>query len=107
MLTSKEKPMRLTKKNNGKYVYDDIYCGEHIDKLGQLEDIEEICLKLKTEPLYEKTTFGEIYKEDYTEYNIYYDFNSRSIVIYDYEYVNDYPMEEYGKTWALTEEELL
>ena len=76
------------------------------DKLGQLEDVEEICLKLKTEPLYEKC-HGKIRKKDYKEYNIYYDFNSKSIVIYNCEYVTEYSMKDYGKTWALNKEALL
>lgn len=77
-----------------------------IHKLGQLEDVEEICLKLRSQYLFEKTS-QRICRQDYTKCNILYDFENNSICIYDYEIIWSYPMKEYGKTWALTREELL
>ena len=78
-----------------------------IDKLGQLEDIEELCEKIVSQPIYEKyEDNGQIHKEDYTEYRALYNFEERRIELYGYECINGFELDKYGKTWALTKEEL-
>ena len=48
--------MRLTIKVNNEYITDDTKCmkNKYINKLGQLEDIEELCEKIVSQPIYEK-----------------------------------------------------
>ena len=78
------------------------------NKLGQLEDIEELCEKIVSQPIYEKyVDNGEIHEEDYTEYRALYNFKERTIEIYGYEFINGFKLDNYGKTWALTKEKLL
>lgn len=78
-----------------------------IDKLGQLEDIEELCEKIVSQPIYEKyEDNGKIHKEDYTEYKALYNFKERRIELYGYEFINWFELDNYGITWALTKEEL-
>ena len=78
------------------------------NKLGQLEDIEELCEKIVSQPIYEKSVdTGEIHEEDYTEYRALYNFKERTIEIYGYEFINGFKLDNYGKTWALTKEKLL
>ena len=80
---------------------------EALDKLGQLEDIEELCEKIVSQPIYEKyEDNGKIHKEDYTEYKALYNFKERRIELYGYEFINGFEVDNYGKTWALTKEEL-
>lgn len=77
------------------------------EKLCQLEDAEELCEKIVSQPIYEKYDTGEIHKEDYTEYHALYNFKERKIEVYGFEFINWFELDEYGKTWALTKEELL
>lgn len=78
------------------------------EKLCLLEDIEELCEKIVSQPIYEKyIDNGEIHEEDYTEYRALYNFKERTIEIYDFEFINGFKLDNYGKTWALTKEELL
>ena len=80
---------------------------EALDKLGQLEDIEELCEKIVSQPIYEKyEDNGKIHKEDYTEYKALYNFKERRIELYGYEFINWFEVDNYGKTWVLTKEEL-
>ena len=77
------------------------------NKLGQLEDVEELCEKIVSQPIYEKyEDNGKIHKEDYTEYKALYNFKERRIELYGYEFINWLELDKYGKTWALTKEEL-
>ena len=77
------------------------------NKLGQLEDIEELCEKIVSQPIYKKyVDNGEIHIEDYTEYQALYNFKERRIELYGYEFINWFEIDKYGKTWALTKGEL-
>lgn len=79
-----------------------------LTELGQLEDIEDLCEKIVSQPIYEKyIDTGEIHEEDYTEYRALYNFKERTIEIYGYEFINGFKLDNYGKTWALTKEKLL
>lgn len=79
-----------------------------VEKLGQYEDIEELCEKIVSQPIYEKfKDTGEIHKEDYTEYNAMYNFKMTRIEIYGYGFITYFDLEEYGKTRAFTKKELL
>ena len=99
---------RLTEKKNNKYVYDDIYCGKHIDKLGQIEDIEEelgidllIIAKAVLKGVYVKHPYNSIDYEPFRiDYVIDYKTNEEWILVCGM-YIKDY-----GKIWALTKEEL-
>ena len=99
---------RLTERRNGLY-YDIEECvvSNCSQKLGQLEDIEELCEKIVSQPIYEKyEDNGKIHKEDYTEYKALYNFKERRIELYGYEFINWFELDNYGITWALTKEEL-
>ena len=109
---------RFTEKKNDRYVYDDIYFGKFIDKLGQLEDIEE---ELGTDliTLFKALKNGFYYKEYFrniktkkTEEIIHYNNYAYFYYVNDYDtYVistinQNFYLNRYGKDWALTEEEL-
>ena len=99
---------RLTERRNGLY-YDIEECvvSNCSQKLGQLEDIEELCEKVVSQPIYEKyEDNGKIHIEDYTEYKALYNFKERRIELYGYEFINWFELDNYGITWALTKEEL-
>lgn len=108
--------MRLTVKNgegllvepSSEYLLQNRVCYQDcIQKLGQLEDIEELCKKIVSQPVYVKfIDTGEIHKEDYTEYRALYNFKERRIEVYGYEFINWFELDEYGKTWSLTKGEL-
>ena len=76
------------------------------EKLCQLEDKEELCIKMTTQPIYEKFSKTNIYKLDYTGYNAAYDFKNNCIILYEGHKATIYFINEYGKTWSLTKEEL-
>ena len=77
-------------------------------KLGQLEDIEELFEKIVSQPIWEKyTDTGEVHQENYTECDALYNFKKNRIELYMYDFVNYFEIDMYGKTWALTKEELL
>ena len=99
---------RLTERRNGLY-YDIEECvvSNCSQKLGQLEDIEELCEKVVSQPIYEKyEDNGKIHIEDYAEYKALYNFKERRIELYGYEFIHWFELDNYGITWALTKEEL-
>ena len=108
--------MRITKKReNGFYELkegEEIY-GEGngirlVQIVGQYEDIKELCEKIVSQPIYEKyIDDGEIHKENYIGEYVSYNFKERSIYIYGYGFIHRFELENYGKTWALTKEELV
>lgn len=92
---------RFTGHNYEHDLFRDVYC-----KLQYLEDIEELCEKIVSQPIYEKyEDNGKIHKEDYTEYKALYNFKERRIELYGYEFINWFELDKYGKTWALDKEE--
>lgn len=103
---------RLTKKYSNGYLpqYERETNENYYDlvhKLGQLEDIEELCEKIVSQPIYEKyLDTGEIHKVNYTEYKALYNFKERRIEVYGYWFINCFKLDSYGKTWALTKEEI-
>lgn len=108
--------MRITKKRNngfyklkaGKEIYGEEDGIRLVQIVGQLEDIEELCEKIVAQPIYQKfIDTGEIHKKDYTEYYVLYNFAEKRIEIYGCEIITCLNVEDYGKTWALTKEELL
>ena len=108
--------MRLTEKVNSTSVWSfELYrpkkcmtSAECYNKLGQLEDIEELCEKIAEKPIYEKFyDTHEIHEEDYTECSILYNFKEKRIEFYECDFVNYLYLKDYGKWWALTKEELL
>lgn len=93
--------------------------GEFIDKLGRIEDIEEET-GISLDILFKACKDGFYYKDcgEYISYackqnnaNIY--FNSTTLIYLERNYVDYleidvdyYALKDYGKTWALTREEL-
>ena len=78
-------------------------------KLADLEDIEELCEKMITQPIYE-IYYGasEIHEVDYIGSDALYNFKEKRIEIVNcFEIENWFKLDDYGKTWALTKEELL
>ena len=86
-----------------------------VDKLGQLEDIEEelgidLITLFKVRQIYWRIKYidtGE-YSDIEKSYRVYLDFQNRDIKVYrDYdEFGFNLDLKDYGKTWALTREEL-
>lgn len=78
------------------------------NKLFKFENIEELCIKMTTQPIYEKFFHNNhICKLDFTGHNAAYDFKNNCIIIYKGRGATIYSVNEYGKTWSLTKEELL
>ena len=103
-----------------KYRIDDISAGNAINKLGQLEDIEdELGISLETYVRLHQDGFYGICEDDDHEKPYIYQFDNRcfnifaddkTIVVYfegSNEEYRTYRIKDYGKTWALTKEELL
>ena len=82
------------------------------EKLCLLEDIEELCEKIVTQPIYERyenryDDTSEIHEKNYTEFQALYNFKERTIELRDcFDIVNWFKLDDYGKTWSLTKEEL-
>lgn len=78
------------------------------EKLYQLENIEELCEKMTTQSIYEiYDGRGEIDTKKYFECYALYNFKEKRIeLIYGFEIEHWYKLDDYGKTWALTKEEL-
>ena len=100
--------MRLTEKYHGHYCsnknggFYDLY-----KKLGQLEDAEELCEKVTKQPYYLKDPDGTISETDDTDCTALYSFEKNAIVLIYYgECSFILKINEYGKTWAFTKEEL-
>lgn len=106
--------------NEGKYqIKDDVMIHNAIDKLGQLEDIEErLGIKLST---LIKAVDNGIYSKEYNEmrkvnlirlelipgYSITkYEYTFEGLCLYDDDLEECYEFKDYGKTWALTKEEI-
>ena len=99
---------RLTERRNGLY-YDIEECvvSNCSQKLGRYEDIEELCEKIVSQPIYEKyEDNGKIHKEDYTEYKALYNFKERRIELYFGDYSVYFELDSYGKEWSLCCEDL-
>ena len=78
-----------------------------LDKLSKLEDIEELCEEIVSKPIFEKyEDTNKIYAEDYTDCVALYSFKYDRIELYRHAFANYFELKEYGKTWALTKEEL-
>ena len=119
--------MRLTEKINGRYygkANNHIASKPLMEKLGQLEDVEdELGIDLLT--LFNKAIVEVWYKKEIIEYDNggnWYNELDRNVVIHnsivsrlDFQYKSVYikgakqwfSIKDYGKTWALTKEELL
>lgn len=105
--------MRLTKK-------DEIFLGgyeprcdfyEAFSKLGHWEDVEELCERLATQGYYYARRYGFISRESHERFlgslSVLYDFKERQIVfLFAGAWLDSLSVSEYGKTWALTKEEL-
>ena len=80
---------------------------EAYEKLYQLENIEELCEKIVSQPIYEKyVDNGEIHKEDFTGYEALYNFKERRIELYYEEYPIYSELDRYGETWSFCCEDL-
>ena len=98
---------RLTEKlKNGNYICG-IIKGGFVDKLGHLEDIEEII-----ENMYDRKTYicskikdGQIVKDNYCNDFIGYSFKDDAIEVYGYGFLAEYKMTECGDTWWLEDKE--
>lgn len=106
--------------NEGKYqIKDDVMIHNAIDKLGQLEDIEER-LGIKLSTLIKAVDDG-IYSKEYNEmrkvdlirlelipgYSITkYEYTFEGLCLYDDDLEECYEFKDYGKTWALTKKEI-
>ena len=76
-------------------------------KLYEYENIEELCEKMVSQPIYEKyIDNGEINKEDYTGYEALYNFKKRRIELYFGDYPIYFELDSYGKEWSLCCEDL-
>ena len=78
------------------------------EKLCELEDVEGLCEKMTAQYVYEiYGSMNEIHELDYIGCRATYNFKERTIQIMDcFKLVNWFKLDNYGKTWALTKEEL-
>ena len=111
--------MRLTKKNNYGYILEikdidtsfgqkAIIVGETAKKLGQLEDLEDE-LGIDLIVLFKALKSGIYHKIGnclYFRDNLDFDFNSHLLFKNIYGSYTVFDTKDYGKTWALTKEEL-
>ena len=108
---------RLTKKDKdhiGGYAtngtYDIGWKSNAFEKLGQYEDIEELCEKIKTQTVYQKIYKDNnnyyITEETFFDCSILYNFEKKCIEIYQYEWVDGLKLEHYGIEWSFNKEEL-
>ncbi len=106
--------------NEGKYqIKDDVMIHNAIDKLGQLEDIEErLGIKLSTlikavdDGIYSKE-YNQIRKVDLIRLELIpgypiteYKYTFEGLCLYDDDLEECYEFKDYGKTWALTKKEI-
>ena len=80
---------------------------EACEKLYEYENIEELCEKIVSQPIYEK--YGDtddIHKEDFTGYEALYNFKERRIELYFKDYSVYFELDSYGKEWSLCCEDL-
>ena len=78
------------------------------EKLCELEDVEELCEKMVAQCVYEiYGSMDEIHEKNYIGCRATYNFKKRTIEIMDcFELINWFKLDDYGKNWALTKEEL-
>lgn len=78
-----------------------------IDKLGQIEDDEELCKKVTEQPIYFKS-LGGIVEKSFAGHNALYQFETGRVFLFDDadQYVLSLDPQYYGKAWAFTKEEL-
>lgn len=86
-------------------IYGKKYCGEAINKLGELEDVFEIIEKMYNQLVYYKTSNGDVYCDDYSDSTILYNPKDNKIYIYEYSYIIDYDVREYGKEWWVSQDD--
>lgn len=115
--------MRLTEKINNRYTCDYSLASEICNKLGQLEDIEDelgiglivLYKAIKNgiyviEPIYEKDIlFCGVEKIGWTANPRLFIRalpDEKLIIVGNQEYTFEFALKDYGKTWALTKEEL-
>ncbi len=106
--------------NESKYqIKDDVMIHNAIDKLGQLEDIEErLGIKLSTlikavdDGIYSKE-YNEMRKVDLIRLELIsgypitkYEYTFEGLCLYDDDLEECYEFKDYGKTWALTKKEI-
>lgn len=85
----------------------DLNIGEACEKLHEYENIEELCEKIVSKPIYEKYgDTGEIHEEDFKGYTALYNFKERRIELYDEGYPIYFELDSYGEKWSLCCEEL-
>ena len=80
---------------------------EAYKKLYEYENIEELCEKIVSQPIYEKYEYtGEIHEEDFKGYTALYNFKERRIELYYEEYPIYFELDRYGEKWSFCCEEL-
>ena len=106
-LTKKKKHYDSTDIDEEYKLEEDVSVGEVVDKLGQLEDIEEeLGIDLIT---LIKALKNGIWLKDKKDQFLPYRCLLRDdfiLVLYEDIYKKEYLLKDYGKTWALTREEL-
>lgn len=85
----------------------DLNIDEVYEKLYEYENIEELCEKIVSQPVYEKYEYtGEIHEEDFKGYTALYNFKERRIELYYEEYPIYFELDRYGKKWSFCCEDL-
>ena len=100
--------MRLTVKDKALNDCEMTYAREMYNKLGQLEDIEEelgIDLITLFKALKNGIWIQDLMSLGIQSVSIHYS-KEEGIYLYNYFFENCYDFKDYGKTWALTKEEL-
>lgn len=85
----------------------DLNIVEACEKLYEYENIEELCEKMVSQPIYEKDIDnGEIHEEDFKGHTALYNFKERRIELYSDGYLVYFELDSYGKEWSLCCEDL-
>ena len=85
----------------------DLNIDEACEKLYEYENIEGLCEKIVSQPVYQKyVDTGEIHKEYYKGYEALYNFKERRIELYFEGHPVYFELDSYGKEWSLCCEDL-
>jgi len=76
-------------------------------RIASLEEYNSLCSKIKTQHIFRGMKGGSRIKElDYTRENFAYEPEDNEIVVFNSELVDRLGIDDYGKWWAFTREEL-
>jgi len=76
------------------------------NKLSEYEDIEEICEKISKQIVYQKLNDGTIIEENFWDCTVVYNFKTREIKIYEYDFRDSLEIDKIDIEWSFYRERL-